>query len=113
MDIKNPTEQLRPVFNELFRFKIGDPVSVRAFFEKWKLEFSANPQLKTYERLNSPPIVIVLERTVHECHGGIQMQYKVSGTSDLNVVCPEFELVSLSEVEEALKNFRSKEDPPK
>ena len=113
MDIKNPTDQCRPVFNELFQFKIGDTVSMRYLVDKWKIEAEHNPSLSSYNRLASPLLFTVLERRLQECHGGIQMFYLVGGPQDGNLNAVEFELVPLSEVEDVLKNFRSKEDADK
>lgn len=105
--VTNPTEQLRPVLNEVFRFKIGEVLTARharmGIKHECELASIAGDALSLSAPIGTPPKLTVTERIVTECHGGVQIHYRVSGLVDGNRGNPviatmtEFELVPYGE----------------
>jgi hypothetical protein len=70
-------EKMIPILDECFTFKIGDAVTLKIF---------EGVMEKKYPRM------IVTERLLQQCPGGVQKHYKVQGTGfPKHVQRPEFE----------------------
>jgi len=100
---ENPTAKAKPLFDELFKFAIGEVVALAAADEHIRAEFEINgpykPSRYAEERRGSvAPAGTVIERYLQECHGGVQMQYKVrryisAEKGEFNQMLFEYELV--------------------
>ncbi len=82
MPVRNPTEKALPLFNELFKFQIGDLVEMRQIARGWEVDNELNPaedeeRYYSQSRLNSPPGATIVGRRLEECEGGIQAHYLV------------------------------------
>ena len=105
--IENPTAKLKPVLDETFKFAIGDVVALRLADEHVKAEFEIygpyKPSRYAEERRASvPPAGIITERYLQECHGGVQLQYRVrryieASKGELIQLMFEYELVPYAE----------------
>jgi hypothetical protein len=116
--IENPTGKLKPVFDETFKFHVGDLVAVRASMAMWAQEFELNgPRDRDSYRdigrpVQSPMLLTVVERRMTECHGGVQLQYAVSGYQDtktggpMSVIKFEYELMSPDDAMEIARKFK-------
>lgn len=69
----NPTRALRPVFDELFAFKIGDHVCLRGELQSVLAEVISGDDHRALK------VFTVLKRTVSEHHGGFGLQYTIRG----------------------------------
>ena len=68
---------LEAVFNQTFRFKIGDPVWMKSAFADMGTDYR-------------PCTFIIEQRLLQQCHGGIQLMYTVVGNA---AMIPEIGLV--------------------
>ena len=107
-EVKNPTPQILPILNELFKFKIGDHVFTRNDLVAHTTQFELHPA-DSYEKLSVPLPLTVTGRRLDECHGGVQMFYVVSGLSSSATGGPvattfnEFELIDHQEIVDLIK----------
>jgi len=81
MTIENPTTKLAPVFNETFKFKIGETVQPRHLYDVYAAELELNgPRRDLFDsRIGGGHPLQIVERIMMECHGGIQLLYAVAG----------------------------------
>ena len=107
--IRNPTSQVKAVFDEVFKYRIGDLVNTKTILEAYKLALDLQTaEARRYEPAKLPYAMIVLERAMTECHGGIQMNYLIGhGESNQNMKVTEFELVPYEEVAAVARKFRA------
>ena len=105
--VTNPTTTLQPVFDSLFRFKIGDVVATyveaKTFDGEREVNARDEEQSKRYEwterRSRAPAALIVTGRRIDECHGGMQMFYSLTGYNStskgtiVDILLTEFALV--------------------
>lgn len=115
MPIENPTAKMKPVLDELFKFKIGDSVVLREQFLQVETDLELNgPHENRYDRAKPGVAYMILERHVQECHGGVQIGYSVrsfnnEGSATITRYF-EYELVPYSEAVELAKKLFPKKD---
>ena len=118
MTVPNPTAMLTPMFDEHFKFKIGDLVcfSWLATAALAEQEINGLAKVGRYDPMprmgfGSCGPMTVVGRRMEECQGGVQTHYLISGrvTPDGKqavIIHQEFELMALSEAVESLKALR-------
>ena len=112
----NPTNKLKPLFDEHFKFAIGEIVTyawVKRSLEG-EAELNVPPVLLKWERAQTqpPPIALVVTgRLLEECHGGIQAHYNLRGRlnregTEALVRHHEFELVAYEEALNVVRRMK-------
>ena len=98
-----PTSYLRPVFNEIFKYAIGDVLASSEQVDADNAENQLNDRLDEYSfksrRWGAPIPLTVTGRHIEECYGGIQCHYRFSGVrlvdgTQMTLSMQEFQLVT-------------------
>lgn len=105
--VENPTAKLKPALDAVFRFSIGQQVAFAEHDEHLRREGEMNGPHKParyMERIGCPMGMMICERIVQECHGGVQLLYMVrrftdSGKTECLQRFFEFELVPLAQAQ--------------
>lgn len=108
-----PSSAVDSIVDDVFWFRIGDLVVLRTDVEAWQEQFRLNGPTPTQSHALYPGAegtaasfspLIILERHLQQCHGGIQLQYDVrarySDSSHRTARFNEFELVAWSHAAE-------------
>lgn len=108
-----PSSAVDSIVDDLFWFRIGELVVLRTDVEAWQEQFRLNGPTPTQSHAQYPQAdvtavslspLIILERHLQQCHGGIQLQYDVraryTDSSHRAVRFNEFELVAWSHATE-------------
>ena len=110
-DPENPTAKMKPIFDELFKFKIGEVVAHTHQIATDTAElvvnadrFESSAMLES-TKWNAPTPFTIVARWVEECHGGIQIHYSVHGNNSDGKLF-EFELVPYQEAVESRDRLR-------
>lgn len=114
--IENPTARLKPIFDETFKFKIGQAVAFANAVAKYDAECDINEGIEQKyrgsSRYGSPPPMYITSRWLEECHGGVQMHYGMSCSVDVKsssqvlVKVFEFELVDYKDAVDAARRLQ-------
>lgn len=97
------------VMESAFRFNIGQLVGQRIDLGRFEQDLAVNGAADfdgVYHRLGIPTALIVVERMVQQCHGGIQLFYCIRGQEDRLYRLIEHELVPYEEVTAAIGKLR-------
>jgi hypothetical protein len=73
------SEHLRTVFDETFRFKVGDVVVEKTVAKEAERELNKEQKSLYGERRRGPIGVTVVARFAEECSGGVQRFYRCQG----------------------------------
>jgi len=78
LPVPNPTERLKPVMDEVFRYQVGEVVSLAVDDQRLMVEMEKNGPVDV-TRYRATPLVplIITGRCILECHGGVQLMYEV------------------------------------
>lgn len=101
--------QLTAVFDEVFKFKIGDLVAFAVMGARGRLEIETMEEVGRFERLGSYPAMMVSARQLEQCHGGVQKHCAVTDVSGSEATVrmmwvPEFELMAYDEAADLIRH---------
>lgn len=99
---KSPTAKLKPIFDEVFKYEIGDVVASSEQLVTDAAEIALNTQpvskYSAESRYWAPPGPMTINgRHMEECYGGIQCHYRVTGLKDgaqVSMTLQEHQIVS-------------------
>ena len=94
--------------SQLFKFKIGETVCQKVWVDGIRCEADLNGPAASYNRVGAPVGFMVVGRVLEECHGGVQLHYRLSGTTSGgepadHVTRSELELVPIADAVEATR----------
>ena len=68
---------LSEAFEGAFKFKIGDVVALRSDVVRYAAEIAVNGPMDVMSRAVANPAIVIVERLLVQCHGGVQGFYRV------------------------------------
>ena len=103
----NPSD-LASFMDQVFKFQIGDVVAAKVYVDGILADAALNVRVDSYGgRTSWPHGLMVVGRVMEQCHGGVQLHYRISGLSAIDrgpvLTLFEFELVPFADAIEALK----------
>lgn len=113
---------MQEFMEQAFKFKIGELVAWNRNIVALRSEFELNGPRSSdrvfRERIGTPRAAQVIERWMQQCHGGVQLQYRLSGLETAEggpilTTAVEPELASFEEGMAAVRLFMPKTDGEK